>query len=136
MIDQQPANNQHSADNNQQQPSPSAAGPVGWIEHHYRRLKENAETYPYVWASYAVVYVGFGLWTTYRWRKLRRTEDRVRVLQARLHKLVEAEESATSKVVADKTTTSTVVPETTTSSTIIKAGESVASAAATDKGAI
>ncbi|KAK1363450.1 ATP synthase gamma chain like [Heracleum sosnowskyi] len=133
--DQQPANNQHSADNNQQQPSPSAAGPVGWIEHHYKRLKENAETYPYVWASYAVVYVGFGLWTTYRWRKLRRTEDRVRVLQARLHELVEAEESATLKAVPDRTT-STAVPEMTASNTITKAEESAAAGTVTDKAAI
>ncbi|KAL1810219.1 hypothetical protein ACET3Z_027209 [Daucus carota] len=134
--EQQPANNQQAADSNQQQPGPSAAGPVGWIDHHYRRLKENAETYPYVWASYAVVYVGFGLWTTYRWRKLRRTEDRVRVLQARLHKLVEAEESATSKAVPDMTATSTAVPKMTASSTITKAGESAASTTVTDKAAI
>lgn len=111
--------NQQLADN-QQQASPSA---VGWIEYQYRRLKENAETYPYVWASYAVVYIGFGLWTTYRWRKLRQTEDRVRVLQARLHKLVEAEESATSTVVTDKAVTSTIA----------KAEESVTSATVTDK---
>lgn len=132
--DQQPANSQHSADNNQQQPSPSAADPVGWVEHHYRRLKENAETYPYVWASYAVVYVGFGLWTTYRWRKLRRTEDRVRVLQARLQKLVEADESATLKAVPDKTT-STAIPEMRASNTITKAEESAAAATVTDKAA-
>lgn len=133
--DQQPAENQHLADNNQQQPSPSAAGPVGWVEHHYKRLKENAETYPYVWASYAVVYVGFGLWTTYRWRKLRRTEDRVRVLQARLQKLVEAEESATVKAVPDSTT-SAAVPEMRAINTITKAEESAAAATVTDKAAI
>ncbi|KAL8118164.1 uncharacterized protein LOC141723751 [Apium graveolens] len=132
--DQQPADNQHSADNNQQQPSPSAVGPVGWIEHHYKRLKENAETYPYVWASYAVVYVGFGLWTTYRWRKLRRTEDRVRVLQARLQKLVEADESAALKAVPERTTF-TAVPEMRASNTITKAEESEAAATVTDKAA-
>lgn len=131
--DQQPANNQHSADNNQQQPSPSATGPVGWIEHHYRRLKENAETYPYVWASSAVVYVGFGLWTTYRWRKLRRTEHRVSFIQARLQKLVE--ESATLKAVPDRTT-STAVPKMTSSNTITKAEESAAAATVTEKAAI
>lgn len=68
----------------------------------YRRIKENAETYPYVWASYIVVYGGFGLWFTYRWRKLRRTEDRVRVLQERLRKLIETEESANSAASVDK----------------------------------
>jgi hypothetical protein len=72
---------------------------VGWratLEEQYRKTKEHAETYPYVWASYIVVYGGFGLWLTYRWRKLRKTEDRVRGLQERLRKLVEAEESKTS----------------------------------------
>ncbi|KAG2669319.1 hypothetical protein I3760_14G028700 [Carya illinoinensis] len=68
----------------------------------YRRIKENAETYPYVWASYILVYGGFGLWFTYRWRKLRRTEDRVRVLQERLRKLVETEESTKSAASVEK----------------------------------
>ncbi|GMH20054.1 hypothetical protein Nepgr_021895 [Nepenthes gracilis] len=78
---------------------------VGWggmIEERYRKLKEHAETYPYVWASYIVVYGGFALWTTYRWRKLRKTEDRVRALQERLRKLVEAEGSASSASSAEK----------------------------------
>ncbi|WCJ37444.1 hypothetical protein M5689_018582 [Euphorbia peplus] len=66
------------------------------VEGHYHRIKENAETYPYVWASYTVVYGGFGLWMAYRWRKLRKTEDRVRALQTRLRKLVESQDSATS----------------------------------------
>ncbi|KAL3500186.1 hypothetical protein ACH5RR_039352 [Cinchona calisaya] len=86
---------------------------VGWtgmIQQQYRRIKENAETYPYVWGSYIVVYGGFGLWFAYRWRKLRKTEDRVRVLQERLRKLVEAEESASSTV-AKKTSPSTDKPK-------------------------
>lgn len=74
--------------------SPSAVGLKEMVEEQYQKIKENAETYPYVWASYILVYGGFTLWTTYRWRKLRRTEDRVRVLQERLRKLVKAEESA------------------------------------------
>ncbi|KAA8531256.1 hypothetical protein F0562_005965 [Nyssa sinensis] len=37
-----------------------------------------------------------------RWRKLRKTEDRVRVLQERLRKLVEAEESASTAAAIDK----------------------------------
>ncbi|KAL9393460.1 hypothetical protein Peur_012745 [Populus x canadensis] len=37
-----------------------------------------------------------GLWATYRWRKLRKTEDRVRALQERLRKLVETQEGASS----------------------------------------
>ncbi|KAI3435462.1 uncharacterized protein J3R85_006071 [Psidium guajava] len=78
---------------------PPSLPAVGWkemVEEQYRKIKENAETYPYVWASYILVYGGFALWTTYRWRVLRRTEDRVRVLQERLRKLAEAEESASS----------------------------------------
>ncbi|XP_065873447.1 uncharacterized protein [Euphorbia lathyris] len=65
-------------------------------EEQYHKIKENAETYPYVWASYIVVYGGFGLWMAYRWRKLRKTEDRVRALQTRLRKLVDSQDSATS----------------------------------------
>ncbi|KAG8391159.1 hypothetical protein BUALT_Bualt01G0158800 [Buddleja alternifolia] len=84
------------AADSQQEPSPVAAGWGGKIEGQYRRLKEHAETYPYVWGSYILVYGGFGLWLTYRWRKLRTTEDRVRVLQERLRKLVEAEKSTNS----------------------------------------
>ncbi|KAF6165910.1 hypothetical protein GIB67_012807 [Kingdonia uniflora] len=63
-------------------------------EGEYRRIKENAETYPYAWASYGVVYGVLGFWTAYRWRKLRKTETRVRDLQEQLRKLVESEESA------------------------------------------
>ncbi|KAK9127801.1 hypothetical protein Syun_016598 [Stephania yunnanensis] len=62
------------------------------LENRFRDLKEHAETYPYVWASYIVVYGGFAVWTTYRWRKLRKTEDRVRALQERLRKIVEEQE--------------------------------------------
>ncbi|OWM76358.1 hypothetical protein CDL15_Pgr028228 [Punica granatum] len=78
----------------QQAVGPSAAGWRATVEEQYRKIKENAEAYPYVWASYVVVYGGFGLWMAYRWRKLRRTEDRVRVLQERLRELVRAEEES------------------------------------------
>ncbi|XP_020578129.1 uncharacterized protein LOC110023190 [Phalaenopsis equestris] len=60
----------------------------------WQKIREHAETYPYVWGSYIVVYGGFGVYLTYRWRKLRRTEGRIRVLQERLRKLVEDEEAA------------------------------------------
>ncbi|XP_057550344.1 uncharacterized protein LOC130828394 [Amaranthus tricolor] len=80
----------------------SAVGLAQKIEAKYRELKEHAETYPYVWASYAVVYGGFGLWFAYRWRKLRRTEDRVRALQERLRQLAQAEESASKSSSATK----------------------------------
>ncbi|CAJ1796430.1 unnamed protein product [Sphenostylis stenocarpa] len=73
------------------------------LEKRYLKVKEHAETYPYVWASYIVVYGGFALWTTYRWRKLRKTEDRVRALQERLRKKqAEAEESSSSTKVIEK----------------------------------
>ncbi|KAL2518070.1 Uncharacterized protein Adt_14317 [Abeliophyllum distichum] len=85
---------------------------VGWggkIEEQYRKIKEHAETYPYVWGSYILVYGGFGLWLTYRWRKLRRTEDRVRGLQERLRKLVEAEQSTNSVIAKEQSTNSSVI---------------------------
>ncbi|CAO2836887.1 unnamed protein product [Amaranthus hypochondriacus] len=82
--------------------SESAVGFAQKIEAKYRELKEHAEAYPYVWASYAVVYGGFGLWFAYRWRKLRRTEDRVRALQERLRQLAQAEESASKSSSATK----------------------------------
>lgn len=78
----------------QKPPNSPAVGWTGTIEQQYRKIKENAEAYPYVWGSYIVVYGGFGLWLSYRWRKLRRTEDRVRVLQERLRKIVESKQSA------------------------------------------
>ncbi|ERN13575.1 uncharacterized protein LOC18441859 [Amborella trichopoda] len=64
------------------------------VEERYKKIREHAETYPYLWASYIVVYGGLGVYLTYRWTKLRRTEARVRVLQERLRKLAEAEEAA------------------------------------------
>ncbi|CAL0328213.1 unnamed protein product [Lupinus luteus] len=76
----------------------------------YLKIKEHAEAYPYVWASYIVVYGGFALWTGYRWRKLRRTETSVRNLQERLRKLVEANESATSTKAVEKGSTSSEKP--------------------------
>lgn len=82
------------AADDQQEGSPTAVGLGGKIIEQYRKTKEHAETYPYVWASYILVYGGFGLWLTYRWRALRKTEDRVRALQEILRKQVEAEELA------------------------------------------
>ncbi|KAI5400130.1 hypothetical protein KIW84_065165 [Lathyrus oleraceus] len=89
---------------------PSASGFIGSLEQRYQKIKEHAEAYPYVWASYIVVYGGFGLWTTYRWRKLRKTEDSVRKLQQRLRELIEAEQPASSARVVEKGSTSTEKP--------------------------
>lgn len=87
--------------------SATGVGFIGMAEEQYRKIKEHAETYPYVWASYIFVYGGLALWTTYRWRKLRKTEDRVRVLQERLQKLVKNEKSASSTASVEKVPQST-----------------------------
>jgi len=85
----------------QQEPEPVAGaatggGVVAKLEEEWRKAKEHAQTYPYVWSSYILVYGGLGAYLAWRWRKLRRTEDRVRVLQDRLRKLSAAEESQVS----------------------------------------
>jgi hypothetical protein len=87
---------QQKGEEDQPTSSPPAAGFGEMAVERYRKIREHAETYPYVWASYIVVYGGLGLWATYRWRKLRKTEDRVRALQERLRKLVETQEGASS----------------------------------------
>ncbi|XP_047948186.1 uncharacterized protein LOC125194162 [Salvia hispanica] len=77
--------------------------PVGWlqkIEERYRKTKEDVEAYPYVWGSYILVYGGFGLWLTYRWRALRKTEDRVRALQEKIRK--QREEASSSAEVVER----------------------------------
>ncbi|KAE8651990.1 uncharacterized protein LOC101213780 [Cucumis sativus] len=85
----------------------SSSGFFGKLEHKYREIKENAEKYPYVWGSYIVVYGGIFLWAGYRWRKLRKTEDRVRILQEKLRKHYEAQESSIKQSAnsVDKTST-------------------------------
>lgn len=65
--------------------------------------RSHAETYPYAWAYCIVVYGGFALQTAYRWRNLRRTEDRVRSIQKSLRKLVKSEEGANSTKSVEKT---------------------------------
>nr|GEX31238.1 transmembrane protein [Tanacetum cinerariifolium] len=59
----------------------------GMVYEQYLKAKENAEAYPYVWSSYLIVYGGFGMWVAYRYRKLMKTEDRVRGLQERLRNI-------------------------------------------------
>nr|GMD65761.1 50S ribosomal protein L27, chloroplastic [Ipomoea batatas] len=87
---------QHALHVDMQGTGSSSSSLVGRIQEQYSKIKENAETYPYVWGSYIVVYGGFGLWFAYRWRKLRKTEDRVRGLQEQLRKLVESQEPGSS----------------------------------------
>ncbi|GLJ31227.1 hypothetical protein SUGI_0626090 [Cryptomeria japonica] len=62
-------------------------------EDQWRRSVEHAQTYPYVWASYAVVWGGLSIYTIIRYRKLRQVEDRVRAIQHKLKLLAEAEEA-------------------------------------------
>uniref|UniRef100_A0A0D9V831 Uncharacterized protein n=1 Tax=Leersia perrieri TaxID=77586 RepID=A0A0D9V831_9ORYZ len=64
-------------------------GVMAKLEEQWRKTKEHAETYPYVWGSYILVYGGLAAYLTWRWTKLRRTEDRVRGLQARLRQIEE-----------------------------------------------
>ncbi|VFQ65030.1 unnamed protein product [Cuscuta campestris] len=71
---------------------PSSGSLLGLVQERYYKIKENAETYPYVWGSYIAVYGGLGLWLVYRGMKLRKTEDRVRALQEQLRQLVESQE--------------------------------------------
>ncbi|KAL6530045.1 hypothetical protein OROMI_028690 [Orobanche minor] len=92
-----------------QEAVPVAIGLGGKIGGQYRKIKEHAETYPYVWGSYILVYGGLGLWLTYRWRKLRKTEDRVRILQERLRNLVEVEQSSKPSAVTGKSTESALL---------------------------
>lgn len=65
----------------------TAGGFKGAVLEQYRKAKENAEAYPYVWGSYLIVYGGFGLWVAYRYKKLRNTEDRVKILQEKLRNI-------------------------------------------------
>ncbi|XP_023746792.1 uncharacterized protein LOC111894941 [Lactuca sativa] len=83
-----------------------SSGFTGMIYEQYRKAKENAEAYPYVWSSYLIVYGGFGLWVAYRYRKLRNTEDRVKALQEKLRILRQEREPTTSSAASTKKITS------------------------------
>lgn len=88
----------------------SAGSFRGMLVEQYRKAKENAEAYPYVWGSYLIVYGGFGLWMAYRYRKLRKTEDRVRALQEKLGKLRLEREPTSSAKVSENVTSSISKP--------------------------
>ncbi|XP_024980593.1 uncharacterized protein LOC112517404 [Cynara cardunculus var. scolymus] len=88
----------------------SAGGFRGMLFEQYRKARENAEAYPYVWGSYLIVYGGFGLWMAYRYRKLRNTEDRVRTLQEKLRKLRQEREPTNSAAVSENVTSSISKP--------------------------
>ncbi|KAL3622585.1 hypothetical protein CASFOL_033996 [Castilleja foliolosa] len=96
------------ADDGQQERSTAPSGWVDKIVEQYRKTKEHAETYPYVWGSYILTYGGLSLWLAYRWRKLRATEDRVRVLQEKLRiKRAEAMASANSNAATEQSANAT-----------------------------
>ncbi|KAI3839998.1 hypothetical protein MKX03_020486, partial [Papaver bracteatum] len=46
----------------------------GRLENKYLEIQQHAEEYPYVWASYILVYGVFACCAGYIWRKLRATE--------------------------------------------------------------
>lgn len=89
------------AADDQQEGRPAASGLGGIVMEQYRKTKEHAETYPYVWGSYILVYGTLGCWLSWRWRKLRNMEDRVRALQERIRKQAEADELAESSAVSN-----------------------------------
>eukprot|EP00252_Welwitschia_mirabilis_P018393 TRINITY_DN40891_c0_g1_i1.p2 TRINITY_DN40891_c0_g1~~TRINITY_DN40891_c0_g1_i1.p2 ORF type:complete len:107 (-),score=16.53 TRINITY_DN40891_c0_g1_i1:305-592(-) len=64
------------------------------LEDQWQRTVKHAQTYPYVWASYGVVYGTLGILLTYKWRNLRKHEERVRALQLKLKQMHEAKEAA------------------------------------------
>ncbi|XP_062112422.1 uncharacterized protein LOC133823591 [Humulus lupulus] len=102
---------EHKGEEDKQATSTNDVSWSGMLVNQYRKIKENAETYPYVWGSYIVVYGGFSLYMAYRWRKLRKTEDRVRVLQERLRKIVVAEESSTTSTSTSAGASTTTLAE-------------------------
>lgn len=102
---------QKGNENQQDATSPSNAGGFrGLIFEQYRKARENAEAYPYVWASYLIVYGGFGLWVSYRYRKLLKTEDRVRALQEKLRKLRQEREPGSSAAATENVPSSSDKP--------------------------
>ncbi|CAN0916780.1 hypothetical protein LINGRAHAP2_LOCUS29892 [Linum grandiflorum] len=101
---------EEKSDGLQQTETPPASNFGARVVDQYRKLKEHAEAYPYVWGSYIVVYGGFGLYLAYRVRKLRQTEDRVRNLQERLRKLAKTTEPVASSSTAS--TSSATSPST------------------------
>ncbi|KAI3974760.1 hypothetical protein MKX01_037556 [Papaver californicum] len=98
---------QQSGSENQQlqEQQETRISPTDWkgrVENKYLELKQHAEEYPYVWASYILVYGGFACWA---------------VLQERLRKLVEAEEATAS------TSTSSVTPPIDKSTSVSKSSQ-------------
>ncbi|CAM6118475.1 unnamed protein product [Calypogeia fissa] len=64
------------------------------LEDRWERTKDHFNSFPYVWASYSVVFGGLGLYTAYRWRALRRAEDELLRFQEKLKQTMTPKEIA------------------------------------------
>ncbi|KAL3691017.1 hypothetical protein R1sor_004668 [Riccia sorocarpa] len=58
----------------------------------FQQIKDHWESYPYVWASYMVVFGGLGIYSAYRWRALRKVENELLKYQEKLKQTMTAEE--------------------------------------------
>lgn len=64
------------------------------MEDRWQRTRDHFHSYPYVWASYIFVFGGLGLYTTHRWRALRKAEDELLRIQDRLKQTMSPKEIA------------------------------------------
>eukprot|EP00271_Cylindrocystis_brebissonii_P014590 TRINITY_DN35989_c0_g1_i1.p1 TRINITY_DN35989_c0_g1~~TRINITY_DN35989_c0_g1_i1.p1 ORF type:complete len:100 (-),score=6.81 TRINITY_DN35989_c0_g1_i1:1030-1329(-) len=53
-------------------------------------IRTHIETYPYVWASYVVVFGGLGAYSAYRWQRMRAAEREVLRLQEAIKRAMAA----------------------------------------------
>ncbi|BBN10672.1 hypothetical protein MPTK1_5g05490 [Marchantia polymorpha subsp. ruderalis] len=58
----------------------------------WRKTKAHWNSYPYVWASYFVVFGGLGVYSAYRWKALRKVEDELLRFQDKLRNTMTMEE--------------------------------------------
>lgn len=93
------AEEQSCGTENEQEEKPLGVRLVERLEVNLQRAKQDIIDYPYVFGSYVFVYGTLGLWLTYRYRCLRKAQDRVRALHAKLCKQYEEEASSSAEVV-------------------------------------
>jgi hypothetical protein len=77
------------------------AGLVNACEKQWHRTVTHMNAYPYVWASYFVVYGGFGIYFAYQWRQLRKAENHVLRLQRELVNKMQQEEDAVNQALRE-----------------------------------
>ncbi|KAL2614024.1 hypothetical protein R1flu_025716 [Riccia fluitans] len=58
----------------------------------FQKIRDHWDSYPYVWASYMVVFGGLGIYSAYRWRALRKVENELLKFQEKLKQTMTAEE--------------------------------------------